>query len=147
MLRTAAAGRPRRHDRTGKPLGGRKPSPADPINPNEIRVAELADRRSPVGFSPGPEVASREPAEDSRPAGVGALPLEGVIDLFHRIRHRRRRFLSADSGGAGAGRRRGVGDPNRREPLAPNQTRIAPIASPALIIELITTPGQPIVHP
>lgn len=58
-----------------------------PVGSDEIGVTELAESACPVFFSAGPQVASREPAEDRSPTGVGPLTLQAGEDLFYGVRH------------------------------------------------------------
>jgi hypothetical protein len=55
------------------------------VGANEIRIAEIADRASPVFFPAGPEVAFTEATEHCGPPGLGAFALQRVKRLFNLI--------------------------------------------------------------
>ena len=55
------------------------------VHPDEIRVAEGADGGRAVGLAPAPQVAAGEAAEHGGAAGLPALALECVEDLFDGI--------------------------------------------------------------
>lgn len=59
----------------GHGFGRPELSASVPIHPHEIRVAEGADRRSPVPLQAAPQVAAREAQEDGRAACLAALAL------------------------------------------------------------------------
>jgi hypothetical protein len=54
------------------------------VRPDEVRIAEAACRRRAIALVTGPQIAAAEPAEDGRPAGVGALSLQRMEDLLDR---------------------------------------------------------------
>ena len=84
--RRAAAG-PGGCDRGGERLGVGEFPAAGSVGPEEVGIAERADRVGPVLLPPGPEITSGKPAEHRGAAGVGALSLKGVEDLFHGVGH------------------------------------------------------------
>jgi hypothetical protein len=66
---------------------GLEPSASRAICPEKVRVTELAYRIDPVLLPATPEIASRKPAEDGRPAGVDPFPLDRIIELLDEIGH------------------------------------------------------------
>jgi hypothetical protein len=57
------------------------------IDPDEIRIAKLANRIVAVLLAAGPQIAAGETAENCGAAGLRAFSLQGFEKLFYRIGH------------------------------------------------------------
>src|SRR6201999_3433335 len=76
-------------DRLGQPTGIRELAAALAIRSNEIGIAEAASRLRPIFLAPRPQVAAGKTTEHRRAAGLRALALQGLEQLFHAIGHGR----------------------------------------------------------
>jgi len=85
----ASAPRPGRRDSASKSLRIGELAAPGPVDADEIGVAEGADRRRPVALEPRPQIAAGKTQEHRRPAGLRALALQRVEQLFDRITHAR----------------------------------------------------------
>ena len=61
--------------------------PPGPSVPTKSVSQNWQTADGPVLLAAGPQVAAGEPAEHGRPAGVGALALQGVEDLLDQVAH------------------------------------------------------------
>src|SRR5262249_11787095 len=58
------------------------------IDPDEIRVTEIASCRRAIALSAAPQVAAGKTAEDRRSPGMTAFALQRVEDFLDRVGHR-----------------------------------------------------------
>ena len=79
--------RPQAIDRLRQVLAAFEFSTTLTIGTNEVGIAELAHRRTPIFLAATPEVATAEAAKDRRSTGVRTLALQGVKNFFNAIGH------------------------------------------------------------
>jgi len=57
------------------------------IHSDKIRVAELTNRRSSIGFAARPEIAAGETAEDRGTTSLRTLALQRIEDFLDGVAH------------------------------------------------------------
>jgi hypothetical protein len=79
--------RPILRDALRQGAGCLKLSTSISIDPDEIRVTEVAHGGGPIALEAGPQVAPRKSTKDRRAARMSTFALQCVKDLFDGIGH------------------------------------------------------------
>ena len=84
----APAPRPVSRDMLHEGFGRAELPAAGTVHADKVRIAKFAHGLFPVLLAARPQIAAGKAQEDGRPAGLGALPLQGQIAFLDAIGHR-----------------------------------------------------------